>query len=54
MKALQIKVCGITNISEGQTLDAMGVNYIGFIFYAPSKRYVLGKLQLAAIKAFFF
>ncbi len=52
MKALQIKVCGITNISEGQTLDAMGVNYIGFIFYAPSKRYVLGKLQLAAIKAF--
>jgi phosphoribosylanthranilate isomerase len=52
MKALQIKVCGITNISEAQTLDAMGVNYIGFIFYAPSKRYVLGKLQLAAIKAF--
>ena len=52
MKALQIKVCGITNISEAQALDATGVNYIGFIFYAPSKRYVLGKLQLAAIKAF--
>ena len=52
MKALQIKVCGITNISEAQSLDAMGVNYIGFIFYAPSKRYVLGKLPLAAIKAF--
>jgi phosphoribosylanthranilate isomerase len=49
---MQIKVCGITNINQAIALDAMGVNYIGFIFYAPSKRYVLGNLQLADLKAF--
>jgi phosphoribosylanthranilate isomerase len=49
---MQIKVCGITNINQAIALDAMGVNYIGFIFYAPSKRYVLGNLKLVDLKAF--
>ena len=52
MKALQIKVCGITDMDQAIALDAMGLHYIGFIFYAPSKRYVLGKLQLSTLKAF--
>ncbi len=52
MKGLQIKVCGITNINQAIALDAMGVNYIGFIFYAPSKRYVLGNLQLEDLKTY--
>lgn len=49
---MQIKVCGITNIEQAQALDAMGVHYIGFIFYAPSKRYVLNKLTLESLASF--
>ena len=49
---LQIKVCGITNIQQAETLEMMGVDYIGFIFYAPSKRYVLSNLTIESIKAF--
>ena len=52
MKGLQIKVCGITEINQAIALEAMGVNYIGFIFYAPSKRYALSNLQLTELKNF--
>ncbi|MEY4332542.1 MAG: N-(5phosphoribosyl)anthranilate isomerase, partial [Bacteroidota bacterium] len=34
---MKVKVCGITNIEQAQALDAMGVHYIGFIFYPSSK-----------------
>jgi phosphoribosylanthranilate isomerase len=43
---MQIKVCGITNLDQATALQAMGVHYIGFIFYPASKRYVLEKLSL--------
>ena len=43
---MQIKVCGITSIEQATALQAMGVDYIGFIFYPSSKRYVLEKLSL--------
>jgi phosphoribosylanthranilate isomerase len=49
---MQTKVCGITNIEQAQALDVMGVDYIGFIFYAPSKRYVLNKLTLESLASF--
>ncbi len=49
---MEIKVCGITNISQAIALDAMGVQYIGFIFYAPSKRYVLNNMQLKELEKF--
>jgi phosphoribosylanthranilate isomerase len=52
MKELQIKVCGITNMDQAVALEAIGVHYIGFIFYAPSKRYVLGNLKLEDLKLF--
>jgi phosphoribosylanthranilate isomerase len=52
MGSMQFKVCGITNINQAITLETMGVDYIGFIFYAPSKRYVLNALTLEAIKNF--
>ena len=52
MRTLKIKVCGITNINQAIALEAMGVDCIGFIFYAPSKRYVLNSLQLSDIKNF--
>jgi phosphoribosylanthranilate isomerase len=52
MRTLKIKVCGITDINQAIALEAMGVDCIGFIFYAPSKRYVLNSLQLSDIKKF--
>lgn len=52
LNKLKIKVCGITDINQALVLEAMGIDYIGFIFYSPSKRYVLGNLQLADLKAF--
>ena len=49
---LQIKVCGITYINQALALDALCVDYIGFIFYAPSKRYVLNNVALTDLKIF--
>ncbi len=43
---MQFKVCGISNMEQALALEAMGVNYIGFIFYPASKRYVLANLSL--------
>jgi phosphoribosylanthranilate isomerase len=48
---MKVKVCGITDISEALALCKAGVNYIGFIFYPASKRYVLNKLTLDQIKS---
>ena len=49
---MQFKVCGITNIEQATALQAMGVQYIGFIFYPSSKRYVLDKLSLSDLANF--
>jgi len=49
---MQVKVCGITQLEQAQALDAMGVNFIGFIFYPASKRYVLSQLTLVQLAAF--
>ncbi len=48
---MKIKVCGITNIDEALALSKAGVNYVGFIFYPASKRYVLHALTLDQIKS---
>jgi phosphoribosylanthranilate isomerase len=48
---IKIKVCGITNIDEALALSKAGVNYMGFIFYPASKRYVLHALTLDQIKS---
>ena len=52
LNKLKIKVCGITDIKQAIALEAVGVDYIGFIFYAPSKRYVLNKIALSDLKTF--
>ncbi len=49
---MQFKVCGITDITQAHALEAMGVQYIGFIFYPNSKRYVLEKLSLTELANF--
>jgi phosphoribosylanthranilate isomerase len=48
---MKIKVCGITSIDEALALSKAGVNYLGFIFYPASKRYVLHALTLDQIKS---
>ena len=35
---MKVKVCGITN--QTAILDSLGIDYIGHIFWEPSKRYV--------------
>lgn len=46
---MQVKVCGMTQMNQVVQLDAMGVAYIGFIFYPASKRYVLATNTLEDI-----
>ena len=46
---LQIKVCGLTQQSQIQELISLNVDFLGFIFYEKSPRYVLHHLSLKEI-----
>ena len=46
---LQIKVCGLTQLSQIQELISLNVDFLGFIFYEKSPRYVLHHLSLKEI-----
>ena len=48
---LQIKVCGLTQQSQIQELISMNVDFLGFIFYEKSPRFVLNHLSLEGISA---
>lgn len=37
---LKIKVCGMKHHDNIKAIDALGVDFIGFIFHQPSKRYI--------------
>ncbi len=37
---MKVKICGITNLEDAQAAVAAGADYLGFIFYPPSKRSV--------------
>lgn len=42
----QLKVCGLTKPDQIQELISMNVDFLGFIFYEKSPRYVLNHLSL--------
>jgi phosphoribosylanthranilate isomerase len=47
---MRVKVCGMTEIDQVKQLDAMGVDFAGFIFYPKSPRYVVRHLTGEQIK----
>lgn len=46
---LQIKVCGLTRLDQIEELLELKVDFLGFIFYEKSPRYVLNHLSLKQI-----
>lgn len=45
----QLKVCGLTQLSQIQELISLNTNFLGFIFYEKSPRFVLNHLSLEEI-----
>ncbi|MDF3076496.1 MAG: phosphoribosylanthranilate isomerase [Sphingobacteriaceae bacterium] len=46
---MKIKVCGMRDGENIQAVAALGADYLGFIFYPKSKRYV-GKADMSALR----
>ena len=46
---MNLKVCGLTKTGQIQELISMNVDFLGFIFYEKSPRYVLNHLSLKEI-----
>lgn len=51
MQFKKLKVCGLTRSEDFYALQALGVDYGGIIFYPPSPRYAVGKLNPHKIQA---
>ena len=48
---MEIKVCGLTKLDQIEELVSLKVDFLGFIFYEKSPRYILNSLTLQEIKA---
>lgn len=48
---MKLKVCGLTRVYQIEELISLNVDFLGFIFYEKSPRYVLDSLDLEEIKA---
>ena len=48
---MKLKVCGLTKLDQIEELVSLKVDFLGFIFYEKSPRYVLNSLTLQEIKA---
>ncbi len=49
-RGMRIKVCGMTDIEQVNQLDAMGVEFCGFIFYPKSPRYIFRHVPAIDLK----
>ncbi len=47
---MRIKVCGMTRADQVNQLDAMGVEFAGFIFYPKSPRYIFKYMPATEVK----
>ena len=48
---MKLKVCGLTKLDQIQELISLNVDFLGFIFYEKSPRFVLNHLSLEEISA---
>lgn len=46
---VKIKVCGLADVQQARELSDLAVEYLGFIFYPKSPRFVLSKVTTAEI-----
>ena len=46
---LKLKVCGLTQLAQIQELISLNTDFLGFIFYEKSPRFVLNHLSLEEI-----
>lgn len=51
MSPIKIKVCGITSLQQAEQLADIGVDFVGFIFYPKSPRFVGTKVAANDLKA---
>ncbi len=49
INGIRLKVCGITSLVDADAADAVGADYLGFIFYPKSPRWV-SDLQFKAMR----
>lgn len=47
---MQVKVCGMTQVEQISALNDLNIDFVGFIFYEKSPRYVLNHLRENEIK----
>lgn len=47
---MRVKVCGITQALQAQQITEAGADFVGFIFYPPSSRYVYKSMPANEIK----
>ncbi|MCP4416362.1 MAG: phosphoribosylanthranilate isomerase [Chloroflexi bacterium] len=51
---MKVKICGLTNLEDAETAVSAAADYLGFIFYPPSKRSIevkAAKKIVAALRA---
>ena len=48
---MKLKVCGLTQLNQIQELINLGVDFLGFIFYEKSPRFVLNHSSFDEIKS---